>query len=307
MNIHKNARLTPAGRLQAVARVRAGEAASAVARAIGVSRQTIHKWVHREHTAGGEACCDRSSRPRRTPTRLSRAGRRRIERLRRKRWSSPRIARAVGLPVSTVVVTVRRLGLARLDRLAPPRPIVRYERDYPGELVHLDIKKLGRIGQLGHRIHGDRRRRARGVGYEYVHVALDDHSRLSYAEVLRDERGETAAGFLTRAVAWFLAQGIRVERILTDNGGCYRSQVFAECAMALGISQRFTRPYRPQTNGKAERFIRILLTEWAYAQAYHHSRWRTAALARYLSFYNTARPHGGIHGQTPVARLLTFL
>lgn len=208
---------------------------------------------------------------------------------------------------STVVVEVRRIGLARLDRLEPPRPIVRYDRDYPGELVHLDIKKLGRIGQLGHRIHGDRRRRARGVGYEYTHVAIDDHSRLSDGEVLRDERGETTAGFLERAVAWYAEQGIAVERILTDNGGCYRSLVFAERAWELGISQRFTQPYRPQTNGKAERFIRTLLREWAYAHAYHHSRWRTAALARYLSFYNTVRPHGALNGQPPVARLLAFL
>jgi transposase InsO family protein len=307
VNIHKNARLAPVGRLQAVARVHAGETISAVAEAVGVSRQTLYKWVRRENPADATSCHDRSSRPRRMPTRLARGRRRQIARLRRQRWSSPRIARELGVPISTVVVTVRRLGLARLDRLEPPRPIIRYERDYPGELVHLDIKKLGRIGQLGHRMHGDRRRRARGVGYEYTHVAIDDHSRVSYAEVLRDERGDTTAGFLTRAVAWFLAQGIRVERILTDNGSAYRSHVFAERALALGISQRFTRPYRPQTNGKAERFIRILLTEWAYAHPYHHSRWRTAALARYLSCYNTARPHGGIHGQTPVARLLTFL
>ncbi len=290
-----------------MARVRAGEPASTVARAISVSRQTVYKWVRREDPADAASCEDRSSKPARMPTRLKRARRRQIERLRRKRWSSPRIAREVGVPVSTVVREVRRLGFARLERLAPPRPVVRYERDYPGELVHLDIKKLGRIGQLGHRIHGDRRRRARGVGYEYTHVAIDAHSRLSYAETLRDERGETAAGFLTRAVAWFAAQGIRVERILTDNGSCYRALVFAERALDLGISQRFTKPYRPQTNGKAERFIRILLTEWAYARPYHHSRWRTAALSRYLSFYNTVRPHGGINGQTPVARLLTFL
>lgn len=307
MNIHKNARLTPAGRLQAVARVRAGVTVLAVALAVGVSRQTVYTWVRRAVTDHATACHDRSSRPRRMPTRLPRGRRRQILRLRRKRWSSPRIARAVGVPLSTVVVEVRRIGLARLDRLEPPRPIVRDERDDPGELVHLDIKKLGRIGQLGHRLHGDRRRRARGVGYAYPHVAIDDHSRLSDGEVLRDERGETTAGFLERAVAWYAEQGIAVERILTDNGGCYRSLVFAERALELGISQRFTQPYRPQTNGKAERFIRTLLTEWAYAHAYHHSRWRTAALARYLSFYNTVRPHGALNGQPPVARLLAFL
>jgi len=303
VNIHKNARLTPAGRLRAVARVKAGEPVRLVAAALGVSRQTVYKWVAREATESPHALSDRTSRPRRSPRRLPRGRRRQILRHRRQRWSSPRIARALGLPISTVVTEIRRLGLQRLDRLEPPRPVVRYERARPGELVHLDIKKLGRIGQIGHRIHGNRQRRARGIGYEYTYVAVDDHSRLSYGEVLADERGPTAAGFLERMVAWFADQGIVIERILTDNGGCFRSLPFAERALALGIAQRFTRPYRPQTNGKAERFIRILLTEWAYAQPYHHSRWRTAALARYLTFYNTARPHGALGGRPPVSRV----
>lgn len=302
MNIHKNARLTPAGRLQAVARVRAGESVQAVARAVGVSRQTMYKWQRRE-AEGPAHVRDRSSRPHRSPNRLPRFRRRQIVRQRRKRWSSLKIAQYYAVPISTVVTVLRREGLARLSSLEPPRRIVRYERDRPGELVHLDIKKLGRIGRIGHRIHGDRQRRARGSGWEYVHVAIDDHTRLAYSEVLADETGVTAAGFLRRAVAWYAALGITVERLLTDNGSCYRALPFAETALALGISQRFTRPYRPQTNGKAERFIRTLLAEWAYARAYGRSRWRTLALPHYLSFYNTERRHSALGGRPPASRL----
>jgi transposase InsO family protein len=195
----------------------------------------------------------------------------------------------------------------RLPRVEPPQRIVRYERDRPGELVHLDVKKLGRIGVVDHRIHGDYTRRARGRGWEYVHVAIDDHTRLSYSEVLPDETATTALGFLTRAVAWYAALGIAVERVLTDNGSCYRGRPFAEGAIALGISQRFTRPYRPQTNGNAERFIRTLLNEWAYARAYGRSGWRTRALPHYLSFYNTERRHSALGDRTPAARLALYL
>lgn len=180
---------------------------------------------------------------------------------------------------------------------------MRYERDRPGELVHLDVKKLGRIGRIGHRIHGNRRRRTRRLGWEYLHVAIDDHMRLAYSEVLSDETAPTAAAFLTRAVARYAALGISVERILTDNGGCYRALAFAEIALELGISQRFTRPYRPHTNGKAERFIRTLLAEWAYGRAYGRSHWRTAGIAPYLTFYNTERRHSALGGRPPAASL----
>jgi transposase InsO family protein len=279
----------------------AGEPVAAIARAFGVSRQTVYKWARRaRHDA---TCTDGASRPRHSPRRLPRHRRRQIARARARRWSSPRIARHYQLPLSTVVTHVRRLGLARLPRLAPPTPVVRYERDYPGELVHLDVKKLGRIGRVGHRIHGDRRTRVRGIGWEFLHVAIDDHSRLAYAELLADEQGTTAAGFLARAVAWFAAHRITIERVLTDNGGCYQSLPFATTALALGIGQRFTRPYRPQTNGKAERFIRTLLTEWAYARAYGHSNARRAALAPYLTFYNFHRAHTALSFQPPAARL----
>lgn len=301
VNTHKNARLSAWARREVARRRAAGEPVTAIARAFGVSRQTVYKWAARVQR--GASGVDASSRPRRSPGRLPRHRRRQIARARAKRWSSPRIARHYQLALSTVVTHVRRLGLARLPRLAPPAPIVRYERDYPGELVHLDVKKLGRIGRVGHRIHGDRTTRVRGIGWEFLHVAIDDHSRVAYAELLADERGPTAAAFLARAVAWFAAHGVPVERVLTDNGSCYQSEGFATTALALGIGQRFTRPYRPQTNGKAERFIRTLLTEWAYARAYGHSTARTAALTPYLRFYNFHRAHTALSFLPPASRL----
>lgn len=301
MNTYKHARLSAWARREVARRRGAGEPVAAIARAFGVSRQTVYKWARR--AARDAACADASSRPRRSPRRLPRHRRRQIARARAKRWSSPRIARHYRLPLSTVVTHVRRLGLARLPRLAPPAPVVRYERAYPGELVHLDVKKLGRIGRVGHRIHGDRTARVRGIGWEFLHVAVDDHSRLAYAELLADEHGPTAAAFLARAVAWFAARGVPVERVLTDNGGCYQSVPFATAALALGIGQRFTRPYRPQTNGKAERLIRTLLAEWAYARPYGHSNSRRAALAPYLTFYNFHREHTALGFLPPASRL----
>jgi transposase InsO family protein len=302
MNTHKNARLTPYLRREACRRVAARVKVAQVARDLAVSRTTIYAWLKRPDDVE-----TRSSRPHRSPTRLKRRLRRQIRRHRRQRWSSRRIAQALGLPLSTVGRELRRLGLGQLPRVEPPRRIVRYERDRPGELVHLDVKKLGRIQRVGHRIHGDRRGKARGQGWEYVHVAIDDHTRLAYSEVLPDETATTALAFLTRAVAWYAALGIAVERVLTDNGSCYRGLPFAEGAIALGISQRFTRPYRPQTNGKAERFIRTLLNEWAYARAYGRSGWRTRALRHYLSFYNTERRHSALGDRTPAARLALYL
>jgi transposase InsO family protein len=195
----------------------------------------------------------------------------------------------------------------RLARLEPPRPAVRYEAARPGELVHLDVKKLARIVRVGHRIHGDRSRKRRGAGWEFAHVAVDDCTRLAYAEVLADERGATAAAFLARALAWYAARGVRVLRLLTDNGGCYRSRALRAVAAAHGLAHTFTRPYRPQTNGKAERFIRTLATEWAYAQAYRTSAWRTLALPRYLTYYNTERRHTALHFATPAQRLAARL
>ncbi len=303
MNIHKLARLTPFGREALVQRVRIGVPVTVVAREAGVSRQTVYKWCRRASDATPNALQDRPSTPHQSPQRLARYRRRQIEKRRRQRWSSRRIAQYYDLPISTVVTEIRRLGLNRLSSLEPPRPVVRYERERPGELVHLDIKKLGKIGRVGHRIHGRRHTRARGVGWEYTHVAIDDHSRLSYAEVLADETAETTTGFLRRAVAWYATQGIVVERLLTDNGPAYRSTQFAHVALELGISQRFTQAYRPQTNGKAERFIRTLLAEWAYATAYGRSARRTAALPAYLTYYNFHRRHSALNDAPPASRL----
>jgi transposase InsO family protein len=218
-----------------------------------------------------------------------------------------RIAQRYGLPVSTVVTVQRQLGLNRLSRLEPPRPVLRYEHARPGDLVHLDIKKLGRIGRPGHRVHGDRTTRVRGIGWEFVHVAIDDCTRLTYAEVLAGEDGVTTAAFLTRALAWFTALGIRVRALLTDNGKCYTSHAVAAVTTAARLRHRRTRPYRPQTNGKAERVIRTLLHEWAYAQAYRRSAYRTSALARYLRFYNTERRHSALGFTTPAHRLAARL
>jgi transposase InsO family protein len=303
MNIHKLARLTPFGRAVMVQRVAAGVPVSTVAREAGVSRQTVYKWCRRAEADAPDALHDRASTPHHSPQRLVRYRRRQIEKRRRQRWSSRRIAQYYQLPISTAVTEIRRLGLNRLSSLEPPRPVVRYERERPGELVHLDIKKLGKIGRVGHRIHGNRRTRVTGIGWEYTHVAIDDHSRLAYSEVLADETAETTAGFLRRAVAWYAAQGIVVERLLTDNGPAYRSLHFATVALELGLSQRFTQPYRPQTNGKAERFIRTLLTEWAYATAYGRSARRTAALPIYLAYYNFERRHTALNDQPPASRL----
>ncbi len=280
MNTHKNARLTPAGRLAVLERVRAGVPVAEVARGACVSARTVWKWWKRLQTDGVAGLQDRSSRPQRLARRLPRYRQRQVEKARRKRWSSLRIASHYALPVSTVVTMLQRLKLNRLPSLAPPQPLVRSEHARPGALLHLDIKKLGRVAGVGHRIHGDRTRRARGVGWEYVHVAIDDGSRVGYSEVLDDEPGPTTAGFLARAIAWYASHGVRIRGLLTDNGGCYRSHDLATVVMQHRLTHRFTRPYRPQTNGKAERFIRTLLHEWAYAQAYRASRWRTAALTR---------------------------
>jgi transposase InsO family protein len=268
-----------------------------------LSARTVWKWWGRYRTLGVAGLGDRSSRPQRLARQLPRARRRQILKGRRAGWSSLRIAREYQVPVSTVVTVQRRLGLNRLSRLEPPRPVVRYEKAQPGELVHVDVKKLGRIGRVGHRIHGDRRRGVPGIGWEYVHVALDDCTRLGYAEVLRDETGPTTAAFLRRAVLWFQQQGMRIRACLSDNGGNYRARVVAQLLRTLRVRHYRTRPYRPQTNGKAERFIRTLLHEWAYADPFPTSARRTAALFGYLRFYNTARPHTALQYTTPAQRL----
>ncbi len=304
MNVHKNAKVTPLGRALFVRRVVEGrESPSQVARQVGLAARTVHKWVARWRAQGEAGLADRSSRPRRSPRRLARSLRRQIERLRHRRWSSLRIAERLSLPVATVVVTQRRLGLARLQPLEPRPPVIRYERARPGELVHLDTKKLVRIGRVGHRIHGDRSRRVKGIGWEVTYAAVDDATRLAYSEVRRDERGETAAAFLHGVVAWAAARGVQIERVMTDNGGAFCSRHFRAALDALGIRHIRTRPYTPRTNGKVERFIQTLLREWAYAAAYATSAVRTRALGSYMRFYNAERRHTALGFQPPLARL----
>jgi transposase InsO family protein len=301
MDSHQNARTTPHSRAEIVRRLTAGQQpARVVAQAFGICERTVRKWQARYQAAPVAGLVDRSCRPHHSPRATPAAVVAQVEALRRARWTGARIAPAVALSRATVGRILRRLGLARLRQLAPAEPVRRYERARPGDLLHVDIKKLGRIAGLGHRITGDRRHRARGVGWEYVHVAIDDCSRLSYAEVLRDERGETVAAFLRRAIRWFARRGVRIERVLSDNG----SRVVAAACQALHVAQRWTRPYRPQTNGKAERFIQTLLREWAYGRPYFSSFARQAALPTWLHYYNWHRPHGGIHGRPPISRVV---
>lgn len=302
MNTHKNARLTLAGRRALVHAVAGGEPPAAAAARLGISRQTVAKWVDRYREGGEAALVDRSSRPHRCRT-IPRYQRRQIIRSRRQGWSSLRIAQHFAIPLSTVVTVQRREGLARCPRRSPRPPIVRYEKAHPGELVHVDVKKLGRIGQVGHRIHGDRRRATRGIGWEYVHIAIDDCTRVSYAEVLPSEQTEPTLGFFQRAAAWFATLGIRVQSWMTDNGSAYRSHAFAALCAREAWGHIRTRPYTPRTNGKAERFIRTLINEWAYGRPYAHSRQRIAALTPYLRYYNHDRRHTALNYTTPLARL----
>jgi transposase InsO family protein len=303
VNTHQNARLTPWSRGLLVQRLSAGERVSHVARAFGVSRQTVRKWRTRYQAEGAPGLRDRSSRPKRSPRQLERSCREEIERLRRAGSSSPQIARALCLPLSTVILTLKRLGLSHLSALQVQPPVVRYQRARAGELVHLDTKKLARITKIGHRIHGDPRGRRTGTGWELLYVAIDDATRLAYLEVLPDERASSACAFVERACAWFAAQGVRTERVMTDNGKNFIAKRFRATLQAVGTRHVRTRPYRPQTNGKAERFIQTCLREWAYVRPYHTSQERTAALGDFLDYYNRQRPHLGIHGRSPQQRL----
>lgn len=304
MNIHKNARTTPRSRGQIVARVLTQqEPPAAVAGAVGVSERTVRKWLARYAAEAEAGLADRSSRPRRSPGATPPLLASWVERLRRQRWTGAEIAQALQLSASTVARLLRRQGLARLRALEPPVPVQRYQWARPGALVHLDVKKLGRIGRVGHRISGDRRRRVRGIGWEYVHVAVDDASRVVYVEVLGDEDGPAVTAFLWRALSWFRRHGIRVRRLMTDNAFAYGSQGFVELCQRQRLKHWRTRPYTPRTNGKAERFIQTLLREWAYRRPYATSAARTRALASWLHYYNWHRRHSSLHDEPPVSRL----
>ena len=302
MNIHKNARLTPHGREEIVRRVcQSGQAARAVARSVGVSEKTVRRWVARSHS--GASLQDRSSRPHRSPQATPPAVVLRVKVLRQQeRLPLLQIAAAVGVSRATVGRIVARCGWSRLHVLELPPTSRRYERAQPGELVHLDIKKLARIVRPGHRVSGDRRDTVRGAGWQFAHMAIDDHSRVGWGELLPDECGGTAAGFLRRTVRGLRRLGVRVIAVMTDNGSCYRSRRFAATCRHLGLRHLFTRRYTPRTNGKAERFIKIALVEWAYARPHRHSDARAQALRAWRHYYNWHRPHTAMHGQPPISR-----
>lgn len=303
MDIHQHAKTTPSGRLLMVRRLADGWSVARVAAAFGVTARTVRKWQARHAAAGAAGLRDRSSRPHASPTRLGEASEAEILALRRQRLTGPAIARRLGRPVSTVGLVLRRHGLGRLAALDAKPEIVRYQRERPGELIHLDIKKLGRIDGVGHRITGDRTRRARGVGWDFLHVAIDDASRLAYTEILPDERKTSAVAFLERALAWFAGLGVTVERVMTDNGSAYVSHAFRQACEGAGLKHKRTRPYTPRTNGKAERFIQTSLREWAYLQAFASSAERTAAMHPWLHGYNRWRPHSALGGKPPLSRL----
>ena len=310
MKLHRNARTCPHSRALIVRRVEKEDWTLAqAAAAAGVSVRTVSKYLRRYREQGEGGLLDRSSAPQTVANRTPDDRIQVIAALRRLRMTGAEIAELLRMPLSTVSAILTRIGLGRLSRLEPPEPVNRYEKARPGELVHIDVKKLGRIDGAGHRVTGDRRRQgssghaARSTGWEYVHVAVDDATRLAYAEVLGDEKGTTAARFLRRAVAFFGNFGIRVQRVLTDNGPAYLSVVHALACKALRLKHARTRPYRPRTNGKAERFIRTLLGGWAYGAIYGHSAERTGALAGWLEFYNRRRPHGSLGRQPPIERL----
>ena len=305
MQVHGNAKLVPSMRLLMVRRVREESwKVAEVAAAQGVSERTVYRWLARWR-AGDRRLVDRSSAPQRVPRRTAPSVVALIERLRRLRMTSTRIAAELDMAVSTVGAVLQRIGLNRLSRLEPPEPANRYERRHPGELVHLDIKRLTRFVRPGWRLtgHGPGSRGQRHQGYEFVHVAVDDYSRVAYVEILHDERGETSAGFLERTIAWFAHRGVRLQRILTDNGPGYCSRAFAAACARLGIRHHRTRPYRPRTNGKAERFIQTMLRDWAYAVRYQTSDQRNLALTPWIDYYNYRRPHGSLSHKPPATRL----
>ena len=310
MDLHANAALSWSGRRELARRVVVdGWTVTAAAAAAGVSVRCARKWVRR-YREGDRALLDRCSAPRRVANRTSAEWVAVIVKLRQLRMTAAEIAETLAMPLSTVSGILTRRGIGRLGRIGLEQP-VRYERARAGELIHIDVKKLGRIRGVGHRISGSRASQAktriagrrRGIaGWEYVHIAVDDYSRLAYAEVLDDETAATAAGFLARAVAFYGRYGIKVEQLLTDNGSCYRAALHAIACRRLGIKHLRTRPHRPQTNGKAERFIRTMLNGWAYGPIYGTSHERTRALDGWLFHYNHQRRHSALGHQPPASR-----
>ena len=305
MDIHKNARLTPLGRERMVNMVLSGQTPKAVSEAVGVCPRTVRKWVRRFEAEGLAGLQDRSSRPERLRQPTPQITVDRIEALRRQRLTGKAIAIETGVSAATVSRVLKRLGLNRLSALEPAEPPRRYQRDRPGELIHIDIKKLGRFDRIGHRITGRQTGIAtsRASGWEFVHVCIDDASRIAFSKVMKTQRKACAIAFLKAAIAYYAKLGITVERVMTDNGSCYRAKAFRNACKRLGIKHLFTKPYTPRTNGKAERFIQTALREWAYAKAYDTSQQRAAELPYWMHRYNWHRPHGSIGSVPPISIL----
>jgi transposase InsO family protein len=305
MNIHKNARLTPIGRERLVQAVLSGQTPEAAAHAAGVCPRTARKWIARFKAEGRAGLMDRSSRPKRLYRPTPAAIVEQVEALRRQRFTGKQIATELAVSPATVSRILRRLGLNRMRDLEPAEPVRRYERAHPGEMIHIDIKKLGRFEKVGHRITGDRtgQSNSRGVGWEFVHVCIDDASRVAFSQIFPDEKAVSAIAFLRAVVAFYKSLGITVIRVMTDNGSCYKAFAFRDACRQLGLKHIRTKPYTPKTNGKAERFIQTALREWAYAQAYPTSERRAEELPIWLHRYNWHRPHGGIKSKTPISRL----
>jgi transposase InsO family protein len=305
MDIHKNARLTLHGRERLVKMVLSGQTPKAASQAAGVCPRTGRKWRDRFEQEGLAGLRDRSSRPHRLRKPTSAEVVERIASLRRQRMPGKEIAGTVGVSPATVSRVLSRLGLNKLSALEPAEPPRRYQREHPGEMIHIDIKKLGKFNQVGHRITGDRtgQSNSRGVGWEYVHVCIDDASRLAFSKIKKSQRGRCAVAFLKAAVAYYKSLGVTVLRVMTDNGSCYRSKAFAKACRHLQLKHIRTKPYTPRTNGKAERFIQTALREWAYARAYLNSKQRAHELPFFMHRYNWHRPHGGIDGKTPISKL----
>ena len=305
MNLHKNARSCPKSRALMVSRVLEDcRPVSEVAEDFGVSRGTVYKWIRRYCSCGESGLQDGSSRPQVLRHQLGQDWVDLIVEMRTEyRMTALRIANQLKLSRSTVSGVLQREGISQLKRLEPKEPVVRYEHAGPGEMIHIDIKKLGRFWRAGHRVTGDRKQDSEGAGWEFVHVCVDDYARVAYAEVLSDERKESAVAFLRRAVRRFRQFGITIKRVLTDNGSCYKSKLWHKACEALDISVKKTRPYRPQTNGKAERFIQTLLREWAYARIYITSNERMAVLPIFLIHYNEHRNHGSVGNKPPITRM----
>jgi transposase InsO family protein len=304
MNSHKNARLTYARRIEMIRDIlEGGLTPCAAAAAHGVSAPTARKWLGRYLIQGNAGLADGSSRPVRSPRAIAPGKALGIVELRRRRLTQARIAQALDVSASTVSRVLARAGLSKLHDLEPVEPVQRYEHAAPGALLHLDIKKLGRIERPSHRVTGNRRDSVAGAGWEFLFVAIDDHARIGFTDMHADERATSAVQFLRNAVAYYRSLGVRIQRVLTDNGSAFRSRAFRHACRDLGIAQRFTRAYRPQTNGKAERFIQSALREWAYAFTYQNSQQRTHALDDWIHHYNWHRPHQGIGGLTPMSRL----